>query len=221
MIASSEIAGRIDASLRSAVRSEQPYRRWYPADVLPESAARAVAELPFTPPVIDDTLGKRETHNSSRRFFDRANRRAYPVCEAIAGAFESTEVLEAIESVCGVDVGGNYLRIEHCLDTEGFWLAPHTDLGVKKFTLLLYLSTEPGHEAWGTDVYADEETLYETAPGTYNTALVFVPAHNTWHGYHPRPMRGVRRSLIINYVTDEWRNRHELADPERPVHRRA
>ena len=220
MDTAAEVASQVEASLRRARSEAYPYRRWYPQAILPETAARAVEALPFEPPAIGDTEGKRETHNSSRRFFDVENRRASDVCESVAAAFESPQVLDAIYEVCGVDVSGNYLRIEHCLDTEGFWLAPHTDLGVKKFTMLLYLSTDPGYESWGTDVYVDADTHYETAPGTYNSALVFVPADNTWHGYHLRPLEGVRRSLIINYVTEEWRNRHELASPDTPVQRR-
>ena len=40
---------------------------------------------------------------------------------------------------------------------------------------------------------------------------------DTWHGFLPRQIDGVRRSLIVNYVTSEWRNRHELAYPDKPV----
>jgi hypothetical protein len=30
--------------------------------------------------------------------------------------------------------------LELCLDTDGFWLEPHTDIGAKKLTLLISLS---------------------------------------------------------------------------------
>jgi hypothetical protein len=53
--------------------------------------------------------------------------------------------------------------------------------------------------------------------GAFNTALVFVPGADTWHGFAPRPIRGARRSLIVNYVKPEWRSRHELAYPETAV----
>jgi hypothetical protein len=39
---------------------------------------------------------------------------------------------------------------------------------------------------------------------------------DTWHGFRPRDIRGVRRSLIVNYVVPEWRARHELAFPSVP-----
>ena len=41
-----------------------------------------------------------------------------------------------------------------------------------------------------------------------------MPASDTWHGFHKRPIAGVRRSLIVNYVKPEWRSRHELAYPD-------
>ena len=44
--------------------------------------------------------------------------------------------------------------------------------------------------------------------------MIFIPAHDTWHGFEPRPMNGIRRALIVNYVTNEWRNRHALAYPD-------
>jgi len=82
---------------------------------------------------------------------------------------------------------------------------------------LIYLSTEPGSEAWGTDLLAPDGTLVARAPATPNSGLVFVPARDTWHGFAPRPMQGVRRTLIVNYVGCEWRARNELAFPDQPV----
>ncbi len=204
-------------SLAASRRREQPYRHWTMHNVLPESTCRDVVALPVDPPKIDDTRGKRETHNSLRRFFNREANERFDVCRETAEAFQSPEVVGALGRFFDVDLTDTSLRIEHCLDTDGFWLAPHTDLGVKKFTMLLYLSTDPGHEDWGTDVYADAVTLAARAPAEFNSALVFVPSDHTWHGFEKRPISGVRRSLIINYVTQDWRARHELAFPEQPV----
>jgi hypothetical protein len=41
--------------------------------------------------------------------------------------------------------------------------------------------------------------------------MCFVPAHNTWHGFSLRPIKGTRRSIIINYVTKDWRDTYELS----------
>ena len=41
--------------------------------------------------------------------------------------------------------------------------------------------------------------------------MIFIPGADTWHGFEPRPLRALRRSLIVNYVGDEWRARDQLA----------
>jgi trehalose utilization protein len=83
--------------------------------------------------------------------------------------------------------------------------------------MLVYLSAEPGCEAWGTDLLDGPETLVATMPYRRNSGFIFIPGADTWHGFHARPIEGVRRSLIVNYVKPEWRSRHELAFPDRPV----
>ena len=55
------------------------------------------------------------------------------------------------------------------------------------------------------------------SPFTRNQALMFVPDDNTWHGFEPRRIDGVRKSVIINYVTDAWRDREQLAYNTAPV----
>ncbi|MGE0652679.1 MAG: 2OG-Fe(II) oxygenase [Alphaproteobacteria bacterium] len=141
----------------------------------------------------------------------------FPVCADLAQAFQQPCVLTQIEASCGIELSGSYLRIEYCQDTEGFWLEPHTDIREKLFTMLVYLSTAPGSENWGTDIYDENLDLVGTAPCEFNSGLIFLPGADTWHGFHRRPIRGVRRSLIINYVKPDWRSRHELAFPDRPV----
>lgn len=206
-------------AIRTAARDNHPYPHWLLHDVLPDDLCRDIVALPFDAPMIDDTHGKRETHNTSRIFASEANRARYPACEALAEIFQDEATITLLEDVCGRALAGSYLRIEHCLDTEGFWLEPHTDIGAKRFTMLVYLSDHPDAESWGTDIMDAEGHVLGRAPGTFNAGLIFLPAANTWHGFTPRPIRGVRRSLIINYVTPEWRSRHELAYPEQPVTR--
>jgi hypothetical protein len=167
--------------------------------------------------VIADTFGKRETHNSTRLFFGADQRASFPVCDKLAASLQSDTVVRALETECAAELAGSYLRIEYCLDTDGFWLEPHTDIGAKLFTMLIYLSDEPGSEQWGTDILDGPENLVATTPYRRNGGLIFIPAANSWHGFHKRPIHGVRRSLIVNYVKAEWRSRHELAFPDRPV----
>ncbi|HEY7900990.1 MAG TPA: 2OG-Fe(II) oxygenase, partial [Caulobacteraceae bacterium] len=102
-------------------------------------------------------------------------------------------------------------------DSDGFWLHPHTDLGVKRFTMLIYLSDGADQADLGTDIYADDRSWAKRTAFVDNSALVFVPSDNTWHGLEPRKIAGVRKSVIMNYVTRGWRERGQLAYPETPV----
>ena len=47
--------------------------------------------------------------------------------------------------------------------------------------------------------------------------MIFVPSSNTFHGFEPRTIEGVRKSVIINYVTTEWRAREQLSFPDHPI----
>ncbi|HUS95233.1 MAG TPA: 2OG-Fe(II) oxygenase, partial [Hyphomicrobiaceae bacterium] len=161
--------------------------------------------------------GKREVHNATRKYFDAGNRQAFPIVDAVAQALQSREITDTIENTFGTALAGTYLRIEYAQDTNGFWLEPHTDLGVKVFTCLLYLSDGPGHDKLGTDIYGPDKQHRGCSPFKVNGAMVFIPSDNTYHGFEERRIEGVRKSLIINYVTNEWRAREQLAFPDQPI----
>ena len=204
-------------ALRRAARVEAPYRHWLLNNVLPTDLARALTKLPLPPPLIADTQGKRETHNSLRIFASPANQDRYPACAELAEAFQDEATVALLQDMTGASLEGGFLRIEYCLDTDGFWLEPHTDIGAKTLTLLVYLSDHEDAADWGTDVMDPDGHVSARAPGTFNDGLLFVPAADTWHGFTRRPIRGVRRSAIVNYVKTEWRSRHELSFPDQPV----
>ncbi len=211
------IAGSLLEALEKAEAPSVPFRHHLLRNVLPESVARDVLALPFAPPAIGDTLGKRETHNATRRFYAGKVLARHPICAAIAAAMQSEGVAAALAEHTGAELIGSYLRIEDCQDTDGFWLEPHTDIGAKLFTMLIYLNDRPEAASWGTDLYDAQGHHLGAAPGGFNRGLIFVPASDTWHGVERRHFDGVRRSLIINYVKPEWRSRHELAWPDRPI----
>lgn len=213
----SETAGHVLGCLDRAIGAHRPFRHWQLSRLLPEDACRAIATLPIYVQVTGDTLGKRETNNSRRMFFNPAQQARYNVCADFAGAFQSDRVVQRLEALCDVSLAGSHLRIEYCLDTDGFWLEPHTDIGAKRFTMLLYLSDTPGCEAWGTDLLDAGGRLVMTTPYRRNDGFLFIPGADTWHGFHRRPIVGIRRSIIVNYVAPEWRSVHELAFPGIPV----
>jgi len=204
------------ASLKGAPRSEAPYRHWDLSNIFGAETVAALSSLPFPAPELGGVSGARELHNNTRRYFDQDNIAAFPVCRTIAETFQDDDVVSLIEQTTGANLDGCYLRIEYAQDVDGFWLAPHTDLGVKKLTMLYYLGDEDQADL-GTDIFVDGETWSKRSTFTADSALVFVPSNNTWHGFKSRPINGVRKSVIINYVTDEWRAREQLAYPSRPV----
>ncbi len=204
-------------AIRLADQQERPYRHWLLRDVLPLDLCRSIVALPLEPAAEGDTLGRRETHNAQRLFVNPSSRHAHSAFDALAEAFQDEATTGLIQDRCGVDLGGSFLRIECTLDTDGFWLEPHTDIAAKLFTMLIYLSDHPDAEDWGTDIMDRTGHVLGRASGAFNAGLVFVPGADTWHGFARRPIGGVRRSLIINYVKPEWRARHELAFPETPI----
>ena len=135
-------------SVDSAKPSEQPYRHWVLRGCFPADSVEDIVSLPFEAPSLEGVSGKRELHNNTRKYFDVENRESFPVCEAIAQAFQDKRVTSHIEKVFGTDLKGTYLRIEFAQDIDGFWLEPHTDLGVKVFTMLR-LSVE-GPDPYGS-----------------------------------------------------------------------
>lgn len=204
-------------SVANGDRDDQPYPHWVLRGCFPADTIDDILTLPFPAPSLEGVSGKRELHNNTRKYFDAENRKAFPVVEAVAEAFQDKRVTDLIEKTFGTNLDGTYLRIEFAQDTDGFWLEPHTDLGVKSFTMLVYLSDEEGHETLGTDIYDTDKKHVGRSPFAQNAAMVFVPSDDTYHGFEKRPIKGVRKSLIINYVTDEWRAREQLAFPEAPI----
>lgn len=205
-------------ALDRAARHDRPFTHWLLQDILPPAVAEDVLALPFEPPpAVRYDEGRREANNADRVYFDPANQARLPVCRAVAEALQAPATTAAIETRCGIDLAGASLRIEYTMDRDGFWLEPHTDIAVKRFTMLVYLSKEDWAAPLGTDLYDTAGNHVGAAPFAHNAGLIFIPADDTWHGLARRPIPGVRRSLIVNYVGPDWRARDELAFPDTPV----
>lgn len=212
-----EIAATFRDALAGAAAIGRPYRHWLLHGAMSQATMAAIRDLPIAAPQIAETLGKRETNNATRSYFSVENRARHPVCRAVAAAFQDAETVHALEEACGTRLGGGFLRIEYCQDSDGFWLEPHTDIDAKLFTLLIYLSAGPGTAEWGTDIYDGDRQWVGRAPFGAGRGLIFVPGGDTWHGFASRPIHGIRRSVIVNYVKNEWRARDELSFPDTPV----
>ena len=213
------IVEHLKASLRQAEVSTSPYRYWICRNMLPAEVAADLCGLPFSAPPLNGLSGKREVHNATRSYLDAVCQSAHPVAACVAAAFQSPEIVGLFEEMFDASLGGTYLRAEYAQDVDGFWLEPHSDLGVKKFTLLLYLSDDPEHAGLGTDIYGADKQHIGASPFARGTGMIFVPSDITIHGFERRTIQGVRKSLIVNYVTDEWRAREQLAFGDMPVRR--
>ena len=204
-------------SINQADGGDKPYPHWFLKDVFPADVAAKLKTMDWPAPDLGGVSGTREAHNATRSYFDEQAQKEHEECQLVADALQSADVVKAIEEKFSTSLSGTYLRIEYGQDTDGFWLQPHTDIGVKLFTMLVYLSDEEGHETLGTDIYADADTHVGSSPFGHNQAMIFVPADNTWHGFEKRPIKGIRKSLIINYVSDAWIAREQLAFPNQTV----
>ena len=134
--------------------------------------------MPFPVADLGGVSGTREAHNRRPRLFlRRRTSTSSRMCRAAAEAFQDDEIVRALRR--GFRRAARRTpssRIEYAQDTDGFWLKPHTDIGVKMFTMLIYMSDDPRHADLGTDIYADENTHVARSPFEPNSAMIFVPS---------------------------------------------
>lgn len=206
----------VSSILESFARSRhqtRPFDYWLLDLVLPVEDVEAISGLPIDPPRGAIFNGKRETNNSTRVYFTPENQEKFPVCRRVANAFNDPRVRSAIERMTGTDLSDGHLRIEYCQDAPGFWLEPHTDIFVKKFTMLVYLLDDAALRMAGTDIHEGPPDYKYVASAPYgkNLGVIFIPHAHSWHGAGHHHFEGIRKSIIINYVTSDWRDKWELA----------
>ncbi len=107
--------------------------------------------------------------------------------------------------------------MEYIQDVDGAWLEPHHDIPEKLFSMVIYLCLGPDAADWGTDIYDSNKKLVGSASAEFDSCVIFIPGENTWHGFEPRRIVGVRRLMEINYVRPSWRSVEQLAFPDRPI----
>jgi len=205
------------SALERADEQAWPYRHWLLHDVLDPDTLAGLKAWPHAAPRVRYALGQRDENNLSRRYVDADAIAHIGPARALAEAFRDSRVVSAIEARCGTSLAGTNLRIEYAQDMAGFWLKPHTDIGVKALTMFIYLDDGDEEHDWGTDLFSDRNTPARRLRFADNAGMILIPGADTWHGFLPREIDGVRRTLIINFVTDEWRSRHQCAYPDTPI----
>jgi hypothetical protein len=210
------------AQLSSCLQQTQPeaypFRHWLLSGLFKDDVVDELLTVPMQTHQLHYNVGSREEHNPTRQYINPPNIEQFPVCHRVAEIFKNRQIISLFEQMGDISLKDTLVRIEYTVDTQGFWLQPHTDIGVKLFTMLIYLSKDANAGSWGTDIYKDANTHVRAVPFKSNSALMFIPSAHTWHGFEPRELNGVRKTLILNYVTQDWRNRHELVHPTEPVY---
>jgi len=198
-------------SLDTAQGEVQPYDHWLLTAPFTMAVCAALNGLPVDPPTIPDHAGTREANNPTRTFFNPETCARFDVCREVVETLDDPRTRTKIEETCGIDLSHGALRIEYTQDQGDFWLEVHTDIMEKLFTMLIYLTDREDQENLGTDVHDTDRCYLRTVPFRDNTGLIFIPGPESWHGFHERPIAGIRKSLIVNYVVDDWRDRFQLA----------
>lgn len=211
------VAQHFAGALAAAERADRPFRHWRLKEVLPETMCIGILSLPLPPPAVAAPDGTRASFNDQRLFFNARRIARYAPCAVLADALQRPEAAQALSETLGLALDGSHLRIEYIQDTDGMWLEPHCDIADKLFSMVVYLCTGPDAVEWGTDIYDAQRRRVGSSSAEFDSAAIFIPGADTWHGFDKRPINGVRRLLEINYVRPNWRDRDQLAFSGQPI----
>jgi hypothetical protein len=201
--------GRVDNLLRSvaiADYSQTPFPHWQLQGVLPDGLCRALLDLPVRP----RRGALAQLPGADNLCFDPEVCERHPVGARAVELFSDARVIATLEQMCDVHLSGSYLRLTRQIDTPGPDVGPHCDLAVRLLRLEIYLAADEGQEV-GASLFDAQLQLAGSAWCNRNSALLLVPAGNTWHGTPHSRIRTRRQTLLVEYVTDAWRAKHELA----------
>ena len=204
-------------SFAQSNRNPAPYPHWFLSQCLPQATADEITELPFPGPELGGISGKREVHNATRKYFDAENKAKHAVCNAFCDAFQDKRVTDAIQKYVRDEALG--LLSSRRIRTGYRWLLARAAYGSRREGVHDAALPVEGREPrdLGTDIYDAGKKPIGRSPFEPNGAMVFVPSNVTYHGFEPRRIESVRKSVIINYVTNEWRAREQLSFPDRPI----
>ncbi len=202
---------KVSENLDKVICKTEPFKHWLYNSVLLDETIDELLKLELPQTKIESHKGKREIYNESRIFFNKENCDKYPVIRNIVNIFNNPDIISQLGNICERDLRQGKLRIEYTQDSGDFWLEPHLDIKEKLLTFLVYLSKDPSSSGWGTTIYNKDLSFHSKAPYKSNLGLMFMAGKDTWHGVPKQNIQGIRKNIIINYVTSDWRSIHELA----------
>jgi hypothetical protein len=123
----------------------------------------------------------------------------------------STETTRAFGAKFGVDLDPATLMVTLRARTRLGDGAIHTDSETKIVTALIYLNEDWSSEGGRLRLLRgphDIDDMIAEVPPVAGTLLAFRRTGNSWHGH--KPFSGVRRSIMLNWMTDPATMRREL-----------
>jgi len=193
-----------------------PYKHFICKDILEQKNIDNILKLDIEPGY-NGLNGTRNIIDNSRIFLNNKICEKYPPFFFILKIFEEQETKLLLTKKFNVDFKKyKNLRIEYTQDTGNFHLKPHTDVETKGITLIIYLSPDLD-ENIGTDLYNSKKEHIKKINYQQNVMLGFIPNEGktgipTYHGLEPIKIKNIRKMLIINYVSDDWKNKCELTN---------
>ncbi|MCR9176097.1 MAG: 2OG-Fe(II) oxygenase [Alphaproteobacteria bacterium] len=154
-----------------------------------DPATRSDASMPGCVVAMTDLVNQRPLVHVMIRMFEESVKRRFPFTPPVESNIDLIE------------------------DHQGYQLAPHTDVSQKLVTCLIYLAEDDADPMIGTELYAlrggvekpDQPRMRwdradfvraTTAPYRPNTALIFSPGPDTFHGVSPFTKAGQVRKLM-------------------------
>lgn len=187
-------------SLDGGRACDDPYPHWLLARTLPPELAWALAALPLAPPPpASEFPGGINPQPSVRHCFTGRELEAFQACRLVAETFQSPAIVALLACATRTDLTDCWPRITLAREVDGYECPPHTRHGEAHFSLMIALDTD-GQRDLGPDLYAGCGDWVAQAPWTMGRALAFSPSERSWHGFEPRMIRGVRTSLIVDYL---------------------
>jgi hypothetical protein len=164
--------------------------------VRPEHLSGVIADFPL--------LGK---HGS----FPLAGQRYGAAFAHLAEELEGEDMRRAVEDKFAIDLAGRPTMITLRGYSDGKDGRIHTDTATKLITVLLYMNPVWEEEAGRLRLLrraADLENFVAEIPPLAGTMVAFRRSANSFHGHLPHI--GERRSIQLNWVTDQSVVRREL-----------
>jgi len=135
-----------------------------------------------------------------------------PLFEELAQELEGAQMRRAIEDKFAIDLEGRPTMITLRGNSDGRDGAIHTDSATKLITVLVYMNREWTAAAGRLRLLrgaADlSDYIAEVSP-LVGMMVAFRRSANSYHGHLAH--RGQRRSIQLNWVTDEWVVRREIS----------